>query len=83
MNAPSYCCNVCFEASATQGDRVFMRRMILCPDCGNKRCPKATDHKLACTHSNEPGQPGSRYQSSAPIPETDLIGWDANGSPQR
>lgn len=30
--------------------------------CGNKRCPKATDHRLACTNSNEPGQPGSDYQ---------------------
>jgi hypothetical protein len=25
------------------------------------RCPRATDHNLACTNSNEPGQPGSRY----------------------
>ncbi len=36
--------------------------MILCPDCGNKRCPRATDHRLACGNSNETGQPGSRYQ---------------------
>lgn len=36
-------------------------RMILCPICGNKRCSHATDHKLPCLHSNEPGQPGSRY----------------------
>lgn len=36
-------------------------RMILCPVCGNKRCPKATDHRNACTGSNEPGQPGSNY----------------------
>ncbi len=35
--------------------------MILCPDCGNKRCPKATSHQYACTNSNEPGQPGSAY----------------------
>jgi hypothetical protein len=35
--------------------------MIVCPDCGNKRCPHATDHSQACTNSNEPGQPGSRY----------------------
>jgi len=34
---------------------------IVCPDCGNKRCPKATDHNLACTNSNELDQPGSRY----------------------
>jgi hypothetical protein len=37
-------------------------RMFLCPTCGNKRCPKATDHRLKCTGSNEPGQPGSIYE---------------------
>jgi hypothetical protein len=37
-------------------------RMMLCPECGNKRCPKASDHDLACTRSNEAGQPGSVYQ---------------------
>lgn len=36
-------------------------QMILCPVCGNKRCPHATDHRLECTDSNEPGQPGSYY----------------------
>lgn len=36
-------------------------RMIVCPQCGNKRCPHSTDHNLPCTNSNEPGQPGSRY----------------------
>lgn len=35
--------------------------MILCPVCGNKRCPHSTDHNQPCTNSNEPGQPGSRY----------------------
>lgn len=35
--------------------------MILCPTCGNKRCPHASDHDLDCTGSNEPGQPGSVY----------------------
>lgn len=39
-----------------------MTHMILCPDCGNKRCPRSTDHNLACTNSNETGQPGSRYE---------------------
>jgi len=39
-----------------------MSTMIVCPTCGNKRCPHATDHNLACTNSNEPGQPGSRYE---------------------
>lgn len=36
-------------------------RMILCPECGNKRCPKASDHDMKCTGSNEPGQAGSIY----------------------
>jgi hypothetical protein len=37
-------------------------RMVVCSTCGNKRCPHATDHRLACTNSNEPGQPGSAYE---------------------
>jgi hypothetical protein len=35
--------------------------MVVCSTCGNKRCPKAADHTLTCTRSNEPGQPGSVY----------------------
>jgi hypothetical protein len=31
-------------------------RMILCANCGNKRCPRASDHRKACTGSNDPGQ---------------------------
>lgn len=37
------------------------RLMLLCPACGNKRCPRANDHDNACTGSNEPGQQGSAY----------------------
>lgn len=37
-------------------------KMILCPECGNKRCPHASDHRLACTGSNKPGQRGSVYE---------------------
>ncbi len=36
--------------------------MVLCQICGNKRCPKASDHRHACTGSNETGQPGSAYE---------------------
>lgn len=36
-------------------------KMILCHVCGNKRCPKASDHRLDCTGSNEQGQAGSVY----------------------
>ena len=37
-------------------------KMILCTLCGCKRCPRASDHDLACTESNEPVQSGSVYQ---------------------
>ena len=37
-------------------------KMILCGECGNKRCPKASDHRLECTSSNAPGQAGSVYE---------------------
>jgi hypothetical protein len=40
-------------------------RMVLCPTCGNKRCPHANDHRNACTNSNEPGQPGSSYPAAS------------------
>jgi hypothetical protein len=45
-----------------RGNPLTMSTFIVCPTCGNKRCPKSTDHTLACTNSNEPGQPGSRYE---------------------
>jgi len=40
-------------------------RMVLCPTCGNKRCPHANDHRNACTSSNAPGQPGSSYPAQS------------------
>lgn len=49
-----YDCHKCAGFKATT-------YMILCPECGNKRCPKASDHDLACTNSNEPGQAGSLF----------------------
>jgi len=39
----------------------FSSRFYLCETCGCKRCPHATDHRYACTNSNEPGQEGSIY----------------------
>jgi uncharacterized OB-fold protein len=30
--------------------------MSVCPDCGNKRCPKATHHDWRCTGSNKVAQ---------------------------
>ena len=43
-----------------RGDvRILMRRMNLCPTCGNKRCPKAMHHDNACT-----GSTSGRVQAS-------------------
>ena len=50
------------ESELSWWDRTTTTTMILCPLCGNKRCPHATDHSYECTGSNEPGQKGSRYE---------------------
>lgn len=33
--------------------------MIVCSQCGYKRCPKAHDHNFKCTSSNDPAQTGN------------------------
>lgn len=63
--APEQCeCHRCIEEKGlgVGGLPLNMLKMILCPVCGNKRCPKANDHRNECTGSNEPGQPGSAYR---------------------
>ena len=56
-------CRTCAQGLRDErGVPLEFRIMFLCPDCGNKRCPRATDHTLACTGSNAPGQPGSAYR---------------------
>lgn len=47
---------------------MFDSRMVLCPACGNKRCPRANDHWHECTGSNEPGQVGSAYLGGWKLP---------------
>jgi len=57
-------CN-CYKCTKARGvDLRFWGQavMVVCPVCGNKRCPKASDHELACTGSNAPGQKGSVYE---------------------
>lgn len=54
-------CRICNNDRLFNGLPWASTRMIVCPDCGNKRCPKATNHTNACTQSNESGQPGSVY----------------------
>lgn len=58
-------CRRCAKERISAGADPFslaVVRMFLCPTCGNKRCPKATDHRLTCTGSNDSGQPGSAYE---------------------
>jgi DNA-directed RNA polymerase subunit RPC12/RpoP len=59
-------CHACIkEFNLRSGDGLWplsTSKMILCPECGNKRCPKASDHRLQCTDSNDVGQVGSVYQ---------------------
>ena len=52
----NYDCHRCYKENDA-----LVNKMILCSECGNKRCPRASDHRLDCTGSNEPGQPGSVY----------------------
>ena len=56
------CYNCMHKKEDKNGWSLAALTFIVCPNCGNKRCPKATDHTLECTNSNEPGQKGSRYE---------------------
>ena len=60
-------CHACLDTTEDVFDRVH-RPMVLCPGCGNKRCPQASDCTLPCTDSNEPGQHGSVYGTPIPRP---------------
>lgn len=56
-------CLTCWPRDFLDESSQFFR---VCPTCGNKRCPKTTDHRHACTNSNEAGQVGSVYGKPAP-----------------
>jgi hypothetical protein len=61
-------CRACIKVR-DEGKDIFdkeeHRRMILCVNCGCKRCPHANDHNNACTGSNESGQIGSANELMA------------------
>ena len=57
---PGCGCFTCIDDPRLGFANRSITRMAVCPDCGNKRCPKASFHGNACTNSNAPGQPGSR-----------------------
>lgn len=54
-------CYVCLHQPRLGFMNPTNRRMVVCRKCGNKRCPRATDHRLDCTGKNDSGQRGSRY----------------------
>ena len=54
-------CHKCHHGKYWKAGVFALGRMLACPECGNKRCPKASDHILDCTNSNETGQHGSVY----------------------
>ncbi|MFU0967192.1 hypothetical protein [Kluyvera ascorbata] len=55
LNEPACWCRTCRPVTMTD------MRFVVCPNCGNKRCPHANDHRNDCTGSNEPGQEGGAY----------------------
>lgn len=64
---PECSCAACDPGLQLGGDNPiwFASRMNVCPDCGNKRCPKAADHaKWQCTGSNAVGQLGVRIRNA-------------------
>ena len=50
----------CWRCIKERGETAV--HMVLCKQCGNKRCPHANNHDLCCTGSNEPGQKESAYE---------------------
>lgn len=56
------CWTCVLEHLREQDSSALFMPFIVCPRCGNKRCPKATFHENDCTDSNAPGQQGSRYE---------------------
>ncbi len=62
------CCEACRKQVMEGSTEFFLHiRMIVCPNCGNKRCPKATDHRHKCTRSNAVGQTAEFEDSNSTI----------------
>lgn len=65
-------CHACLVGVMENNMLVTSQRMIVCSDCGNKRCPKASNHRHKCTGSNEVGQYGSIYTAPRELSDEEL-----------
>lgn len=66
----------CHQCHHDRGE--WVNHMILCPECGCKRCPHATHHDHVCTGSNDSDQPGSVYGDFHVDPD-----WEAKAAALR
>lgn len=82
--APACWCRKCDRAAKVGLSPLAALRVgagfIVCPECGNKRCPRGSNHELACTNSNLDGQPGSDWENVNPVADSSvedpqLPGW--------
>ena len=55
------CCGARYRELSSE-ERLKYPFRYACEICGNKRCPHHTDHRLECSGSNLPGQPGSVFR---------------------
>lgn len=53
IHSAKYDCEQCRSDA-----KAFRTYMIVCSNCGNKRCPQAKDHRYKCTGSNNIDQIG-------------------------
>ena len=66
-------CHACLVGVMENNMPVTSQRMIVCSDCGNKRCPKASNHRHKCTGSNEVCQYGSIYTAPRELSDEEIL----------
>lgn len=67
-------CSKCLENVTVGAWPVASLVMVLCPTCGNKRCPKAEHHLYKCTGSNAQFQQRDLVEPDNLPKLSDLIG---------
>lgn len=73
-------CHRCIAEQGLQQDGFPLNavKMILCPQCGDKRCPKASDHRVQCN-----GRPQDERAQTAQPPEGFAVTQYARASGHR